>query len=85
MSETAMGEIHHPQHCRVSASPDRKQLALTFQVPGREPVTIVLPLLGAASMQHRMAQTLHMLGVRPVPPKQSTEQQAALPPAEVAA
>ena len=64
----ALGETVHPRHCRVSVSPDRMQLALTFQFPDRAPLTVVLPLLGAAGLSHKLAQCLHLLGVRPVKP-----------------
>ena len=63
-----LGETIYPRHCRVSVSADKAKLALTFQFQDRAPLTVVLPLLGAAGLSHRLAQCLHLLGVRPVKP-----------------
>ena len=67
MADPQMGEILYPQSCRIGASADGKQVALTFQVQDREPMTIVLPLLGAAGLLQRVGQVLHRLGVRAKP------------------
>jgi hypothetical protein len=66
MSVTNPGEFLYPRHCRVGVSPDKKQLALTFSSEDRAPLTVVLPVLGAASFQRNLAQCLYLLGVRPV-------------------
>jgi hypothetical protein len=66
MSDSDSGEFLYPRHCRVGVSPDKKQLALTFSSEDRAPLTVVLPVLGAASFQRNLAQCLYLLGVRPV-------------------
>jgi hypothetical protein len=55
------GELIRPHHCRVSASPDKTQLALTFEIHERKPVTIVLPMAGAVGLQRKLAQSLFLL------------------------
>jgi len=65
MTNTNLGEVVHPRHCRVSVSADKTQLAFTFQSETRTPLTIVLPLIGAAGLQRQLAQCLFLLGVRP--------------------
>ncbi len=84
MADPQMGEILYPQSCRIGASADGKQVALTFQVADREPLTVVLPLLGAAGLLQRTGQVLHRLGVRakprattPATPAAPAEQEAA--------
>ncbi len=81
MSATNLGHVVRPRHCRVSVSADRKELALTFRGDGQAEVTLVLPLLGAAGLQRRLAQTLYLLGVRPATgpnaPAQTAPAQAA--------
>lgn len=67
MSDTSFGDVVRPRHCRVSVSADKSQLALTFRNEEDTPTTLILPLLGAAGLQHKLAQSLHLLGVRPVP------------------
>ena len=67
MSASNPGEIVRPRHCQVSATRDRKQVALTFRGEDHAPITVVLPVLGAAGLQHRLAQSLFLLGVRPAP------------------
>ena len=71
MSDNNLGEIIRPRHCRVSVSADKKELAFTFGSEDRTPITMVLPILGAAGLQQQLAQSLYLLGVRPVP-KQDT-------------
>jgi hypothetical protein len=66
MSESVLGELIYPRHCRVSVSADKKQFALTFQGEDRTPLTIVLPMAGAVGLQRKLAQSLYILGVRPV-------------------
>lgn len=61
-----LGETIYPRHCRVSVSQDKTQLALTFQSQDRTPLTIILPLLGAAGLQRKVAHCLYLLGVRPI-------------------
>lgn len=65
MLDAKMGEIVRPSHCRVSVSADKSQIALTFQAEEQAPTTLILPLLGAAGLQHKLAQSLYLLGVRP--------------------
>jgi hypothetical protein len=74
MSEQNSGDFLYPRHCRVGVSPDKTQLALTFSSEDRAPLTVVLPVLGAASFQRNLAQCLYLLGVRPVSKKDTTEQ-----------
>ena len=66
MSDNNLGEIIRPGHCRVSVSADTKELAFTFGSKERTPVTMILPILGAAGLQRQLAQCLYLLGVRPV-------------------
>jgi hypothetical protein len=66
MSGASFGEVVRPRHCRVSVSTDKTQIALTFRTEDRTPVSIVLPLEGAAGLQRKLAQSLYLLGVRPV-------------------
>jgi hypothetical protein len=61
MADYDPGEILHPRHCRVSASPDRSQLALTFDTQDRKPITVVLPMAGALGLQRNLAQTIYLL------------------------
>jgi hypothetical protein len=80
MSDNNLGELVHPRHCLVSVSTDKTQLALTFKSQERTPVTIVLPLTGAAGLQRQLAQSLYILGVRPV----ARQDKPAAEPAPVA-
>jgi hypothetical protein len=64
MSDASRGLISRPSHCQVSVSPDRKHLALTFRADGQSPVSIVLPVLGVAALQAKLARSLFLLGVR---------------------
>jgi hypothetical protein len=66
MSDASLGEIIRPLHYRLSVSADRKEIAVTFQGQDAAPVTFALPLLGAAGLQRKLAQSLYLLGVRPV-------------------
>jgi hypothetical protein len=66
MSDNNLGEIIRPGHCRVSVSADKKELAFTFGSTERTPVTMILPILGAAGLQRQLAQCLYILGVRQV-------------------
>jgi hypothetical protein len=80
MSNQISGEFLYPRHCRVGVSPDKSQLAFTFSSDDRAPLTVVLPLLGAAGFQRNLAQCLYLLGVRPVVTKDApaaTEPQPA--------
>src|SRR4051794_391084 len=61
MADHDFGEILHPRHCRVSASPDGSQLALTFDTQDRTPVTIMLPMAGALGLQRNLAQTIYFI------------------------
>jgi hypothetical protein len=65
MSDINFGEVIRPRHCRVSVSADKKELAFTFGSEDRTPITMVLPILGAAGLQRQLAQCLFLLGVRP--------------------
>ena len=80
MSDNNIGELVRPRHCRVSVSTDKTELAFTFQSEERTPITIVLPLIGAAGLQRKLAQSLYLLGVRPV----ASQDQPASEPAPVA-
>ena len=61
MADSDLGEILHPRHCRVSASPDRSQLALTFDTQDRKPITVVLPMAGALGLQRNLVQTIYLI------------------------
>jgi hypothetical protein len=61
MADYDPGEILHPRHCRVSASPDRSQIALTFDTQDHKPITVVLPMAGALGLQRNLAQTIYIL------------------------
>ena len=61
VAEHDLGELVYPYHCRVSGSPDRKQLAFTFEAHERKPITIVLPVTGALDLQRKLAQSLFIL------------------------
>jgi hypothetical protein len=74
MSDQVPGEFLYPRHCRVGVSPDKSQLAFTFSSEDRAPLTVVLPLLGAAGFQRNLAQCLYLLGVRPVVNKDAPDQ-----------
>ena len=67
MAQANLGSITHPTHCEVSGSSDCKQIALTFRGDGFAPVSIVLPVLGAAELQQKLFRSLLLLGVRAVP------------------
>jgi hypothetical protein len=73
MSDQIPGEFLYPRHCRVGVSPDKSQIALTFSSEDRAALTVVLPLLGAASFQRNLAQCLYLLGVRPVVQKDTPQ------------
>ena len=66
MSDNNLGEVIRPDHCRVSVSADKRELAFTFGSRDRTPITMVLPILGAAGLQRQLAQCLYLLGVRQV-------------------
>lgn len=65
MSDNSFGEIIQPIHCRASASSDKTKLALTFQSQDRTPLTVVLPLAGAAGLQRSLAQAIYILTAKP--------------------
>ena len=65
MSDNSFGEIIQPIHCRTSASGDKTRLALTFQSQDRTPLTVVLPLAGAAGLQRSLAQAIYILTAKP--------------------
>jgi hypothetical protein len=67
MLNDGLGELLHPRFCRVSVSSDKTQIVLTFQSPERTPLTIALPLIGAAELLHKVGASLHVLGVRAKP------------------
>jgi hypothetical protein len=71
VSDTNSGEFLYPRHCRVGVSPDKTQLAFTFTSDDRAPLTVVLPVLGAAGFQRNLAQCLYLLGVRPIVNKEA--------------
>ena len=68
MSDNSFGEIIQPIHCRASASGDKSKVALTFQCKDRTPVTIILPIAGAAGLQRNLPQTLYILTAKPPAP-----------------
>ena len=72
-----LGEILYPRNCRVGVSPDKSQLAFTFTSPTHSPVTLVLPLAGAVGLQQKLARSLILLGVRPLPPRRKGAPQTA--------
>jgi hypothetical protein len=65
MSDNSFGEIIQPVHCRASASADKTKVALTFQCQERAPITVILPLRGAAILQRNLAQAIFILAARP--------------------
>jgi hypothetical protein len=65
MSDNSFGEVIQPFHCRASAAGDKTKLALTFQCHGRPPLTVVLPVAGAAILQRNLAQALYILTAKP--------------------
>jgi hypothetical protein len=66
MPSANFGDVVRPLHCRASVSAEKTQIALTFSGDEHAPVTIVLPLAGAVGLQRKLAQSLYLLGVRPV-------------------
>ena len=79
MPDNDLGELLRPLHCRVSVSEDKAQLALTFENKERPPVTIILPMVGAVGLQRKLAQSLYVLGVRPVKNQAPPEAKPAPP------
>jgi len=77
MSDTKPEVVLYPTHCRVGVAQDKSSLAFTFTAEQREPVTIVLPLAGAVGLQRKLAQSLYLLGVRPLPAKPNAGAQPA--------
>ena len=61
MTDRKQAQILHPTHCRASGSPDRTKLALTFLSQDHAPITLVLPVAGAAGLQRKLAQSLYLL------------------------
>jgi hypothetical protein len=78
MSASESATILHPRHVQVSVSPEKTRLALTFRSEDQTPVTIVLPVAGAAGLQRRLAQSLYLLSVQTTPPP-AADQGAAVP------
>jgi hypothetical protein len=72
-----LGKILYPRNCRVGVSPDKSQLAFTFTSPTHSPVTLVLPLAGAVGLQQKLARSLIMLGVQPLPSRRKSAPQGA--------
>jgi hypothetical protein len=68
MSDTNMGEIILPLHCRVSGSADKTKVALTFQSQDREPLTFILPLANVVALQRHLAQTVFIMTAKPPAP-----------------
>lgn len=72
MPDTHTGEIVYPRYCQASAARNGQQIALTFHADDRTPLTIVLPISGAAEFQRNLAQAIFLLTARPstlIPPK----------------
>jgi hypothetical protein len=65
MADNSFGEIIQPIHCRASASGDKTKFALTFTCQDRAPITVVLPVAGAAGLQRNLAQALYVLTGKP--------------------
>jgi hypothetical protein len=65
MSDNSFGEIIQPIHCRASASGDKTKLALTFTCQDRAPITVMLPVAGAVSLQRNLTQALYILTAKP--------------------
>ena len=65
MPDSNFGEVIQPFHCRASAAGDKTKLALTFQCHGRPPLTVILPVAGAAILQRNLAQALYILTAKP--------------------
>ena len=75
MTAQSLGEVFYPQYCRVSVSKDRSQLAFTFQGNDRSPLSIVLPMAGAAGFERQLAQCLFIVNSKPPElPEAVTEQ-----------
>ena len=80
MSDNNLGEIIRPGHCRVSVSADKTELAFTFGSKERAPITMILPILGAAGLQRQLAQCLFILGVRQVTTQDKPDAEPAVMP-----
>jgi hypothetical protein len=80
MANNNLGEVIRPDHCRVSVSTDKTELAFTFGSRERTPITMVLPILGAAGLQRQLAQCLYLLGVRQVTTQDKTVAESATTP-----
>jgi hypothetical protein len=65
MATQDLGELFYPQYCRVSMSKDRAQLAFTFQGKDRSPLSIILPMAGAAGLERQLAQCLFLVNSKP--------------------
>ena len=63
MTDKNLGKVIRPDHCRVSVSADITELAFTFGSREQAPITMVLPIFGAAGLQRQLAQCLYILGV----------------------
>lgn len=79
MSTDQAALILRPRHVQVSVSPEKTRLALTFRSDDQPPVTILLPVAGAAGLQRRLAQSLQLLGLQA--PSPSPVRQDAAPAA----
>ena len=72
MTQISSQGVAHPRHCRVSASPDKTQLALTFRDESDACLTLMLPIEGAVVLQRRLAQSVYLLKAsRPLQPETS--------------
>jgi hypothetical protein len=84
VSEQKLGEVLYPRNCRVGVSQDKSQLAFTFTSPTHSPITLVLPLAGAVGLQQKLARSLIMLGVQPLPSRRQAATQTRSPKAAAA-
>jgi hypothetical protein len=85
VADQKLGEILYPRNCRVGVSPDKSQLAFTFTSPTHSPITLVLPLAGAVGLQQKLARSLIMLGVQPLPSRRQAAAAQAKSPKVAAA
>ena len=67
MSDTTLGDLVHPRHCTVSVSPDRSQMALSFEFNDEPPLLVVLPVEGVVGFQRRLAESLLLIGAQSIP------------------
>ena len=76
MAESKRETILMPHHFRISASADRRLMALTFRGNDEKVNTVVLPTAGAAALHLKLEKCLQLLRVQAMP---NAEAAAAAP------